>query len=239
MEPIKFYIPISTPALACAAGVLQNGGIVFSDQAEDADFLLYPCPTPLAALNDYCPGATVIGGNLDFLNGCVSRIDLLKDPFYLARNAAITAESALGLILSQLPCAAGDARILVLGWGRIGKCLTHQLHSLNAPVTVFARKPEDRAMLRALGYQPITAGELPEALPCFRCIVNTVPAQILTEQDIRLLRPDCIKLDLASVCSIPGDGVHHARGLPGKYKPESAGGLIAQAILYHIGGRST
>lgn len=236
MERPTLYIPIPTPALICAARVLQQEGIRLTDCAEDADFLLYPSPTPLTSLDDYCPGKAIIGGNLDFLNTCVSRIDLLKDPFYLADNAAITAEAALGMILSRLTCAVTDAEILILGWGRIGKCLTHQLKHLNAPLTVFARKPEDRAMLRALGYQPITAEELPDALPKFRCVVNTAPASIISDEEGRLLRPDCFKLDLASIRSIPGDGVLHARGLPGKYKPESTGKLIAKTILYHIGG---
>lgn len=236
MEQINLYIPIPTPALTCAARFLQDAGIRLADCAEGTDYLLYPSPTPLTALDDYCHGATIIGGNLDFLNSCVSRIDLLKDPFFLADNAAITAEAALGMILSKLTCAVTEAEILILGWGRIGKCLTHQLKHLNAPLTVFARKPEDRAMLRALGYQPITAEELPRVLPKFRCIVNTIPAAVLSEDEGRMLRSDCFRLDLASIRSIPGDGVLHARGLPAKYKPESTGKLIAQTILYHIGG---
>ena len=236
MERPTLYIPILTAALSHTAGILQREGFRLLDSAEGADYLLYPCPTPLSAMEDYFHGATVIGGNLDFLNGCVNRIDLMKDPYYVADNAAITAEAALGMILSRLTCAVTEAEILILGWGRIGKNLTHQLMHLNAPLTVYARRPEDRAMLRSLRYTPITAEELPDALPRFRCIVNTAPASILTEDQARLIRPDCFCLDLASVRSIPGSNVLHARGLPGKYKPESSGKLIAQTILRHMGG---
>lgn len=236
MENPSIYIPIHTETLMHAVRILRDSGVTIAPCAENADYLLYPSPTPLTALDDYCQGATIIGGNLDFLNNCVSRIDLLKDPFYLADNAAITAEAALGLILSNMRCAITEAKILILGWGRIGKCLTHQLAHLNAPLSVFARKPEDQALLRALGYQPITASELADALPEFRCVINTVPAQILSQDDGLCMRHDCFKLDLASVRSLPGDGVLHARGLPAKYKCESAGKLIARTILYHIGG---
>lgn len=236
MEPVNLYIPIPTPALTHAARLLQAAGARLVSSPEEADHLLYPSPTPLTALGEYSHGATVIGGNLDFLNTCVSRIDLLKDPFYLSANAAITAEAALGMILSRLDCAVYEGEILLLGWGRIGKCLTHQLHHLNAPVSVFARKPEDQAMLRALGYRPITSGELPAVLGNYRCVVNTVPAPVLTEEHVALLRPDCFRLDLASVRSIPGPGVLHARGLPAKYKSESSGALIARTVLYHLGG---
>lgn len=236
MERASVYIPIPTETLRHAADMLCASGVTLTDSAEDADYLLYPSPTPLAAMCDYRQGAVIIGGNLDFLNASVPRIDLLKDPFFLADNAAITAEAALGIILSHLPCAITEADILILGWGRIGKSLTHQLAHLNAPLSVFARKAEDRALLRSLGYRPITMEELPNALGSFRCVANTVPAPILTQEHDALLRKDCLKLDLASVRSLPGDGVLHARGLPSKHKPESTGKLIARTILYHIGG---
>ena len=236
MEQPKLYIPISTAPLAHAAGLMQKHGFRIIMDAEGADFLLYPCPTPLSAMEDYFHGATVIGGNLDFLNSCVPRLDLLKDPFYTAANAAITAEAALGLILSHLTCAITEAEILILGWGRIGKNLTHQLKHLNAPLTVYARNPADRAMLQSLSYHSITEAELADALPRFRCIVNTAPAMILSPEMANLIRADCFCLDLASVKSIPGDHVLHARGLPGRYKPESSGKLIADTILRHTGG---
>lgn len=236
MDQPNLYIPIPLPALTHAARLLQQEGFRLINSAEGADFLLYPCPTPLSAMEDYFHGATVIGGNLDFLNSCVGRIDLLKDPYYVAANAAITAEAALGMILSHLTCAVTEGEILILGWGRIGKNLTHQLKHLDAPVTVYARKPEDRAMLRSLSYMPVTAEQLPEALPRFRCIVNTAPGAILSQEEAHLIRPDCLCLDLASVKSIPGENVLHARGLPGRYKPESSGKLIAETILRHTGG---
>lgn len=236
MEQPKLYIPIPTAPLIHAAGLLQQKGFRTIPDAEGADYLLYPCPTPLSAMEDYFHGATVIGGNLDFLNSCVPRLDLLKDPFYTAANAAITAEAALGLILSHLTCAITEAEILILGWGRIGKNLTHQLKHLNAPLTVYARNPADRAMLQSLSYRPITEAELSEELPRFRCIVNTAPASILSPEDPNRIRRDCFCLDLASVRSIPGENVLHARGLPGRYKPESSGKLIADTILRHMGG---
>lgn len=236
MDEVSVYIPIATEPLYHASLMLREAGMRIAPCAEGADYLLYPSPTPLSAMCDYCQEATIIGGNLDFLNSNVSKLDLLKDPFFLADNAAITAEAALGIILSHLPCAMTEADTLILGWGRIGKCLTHLLTHLNVPLSVYARKAEDRALLRSLGYHPITAEELSGALGRFRCVVNTAPAPILTPEQAGSLRGDCFRLDLASERSIPGEGVLHARGLPGKHKPESTGKLIARTILYHVGG---
>lgn len=233
---ISMYIPKPTAALTHAGCILAANGVRFTDSAEEAEYLLYPAPTPLTVMADYTAGQTIIGGNLDFLNETVTRMDLLKDPYYLAANANITAEAALGLMLTNLKCAITDGDILILGWGRIGKCLTHILHMLGCRVTVYARKDSDRAMLRALGYRYITREELTCQLPKFRCIINTAPAVILTEEEGRTLRPDCFKLELSSRLCLPGGDVVHARGLPGKCKPEASGALIARTILHDLGG---
>lgn len=236
MRSPTMYIPIPTAALAAAERCLRSRGVSFTDSAQDAEFLLYPAPTKLEMLQPCTMDQTVIGGNLDYLNENVSRLDLLKDPYYLAANAAITAEAALGLVLKELRCEMRDANILILGWGRIGKCLTHKLHHLNANVTVYARKDADRAMLRALGYHYTSREDLLRCLNRYHCIINTVPAAVLPENVCYALRPGCLKLELASGIRLPGEDVILAHGLPGKCKPEAAGALIARTILYHLGG---
>ena len=236
MKGPTMYIPMPTAALESAARHLRRQGAVFTDTAADADYLLYSPPTKLDMLGECTTSQTIIGGNLDFLNESVERIDLLKDPYYLCANAAITAETALGLILKELRCEITRANILILGWGRIGKCLTHQLHHLNANVTVYARKDTDRAMLSSLGYHHADRRELSRSLCRYQCIVNTIPAPILTEAEIRTVRPGCLKLELATGIWLPGEDVVVAHGLPGKYKPDAAGALIARTITRHLGG---
>ena len=236
MKRTTMYIPHPTAALDAAANRLRGRGVEFTDSAQDAEFLLYPAPTKLEMLHGCTTDQTVIGGNLDFLNENVMRLDLLKDPYYLAANAAITAEAALGIVLKELRCAIDRASILILGWGRIGKCLTHQLHHLNANVTVYARKDSDRAMLRALGYHPCTREELGRGLGRYCCVINTVPGAVLTEAEGLSLRRDALKLELASGVWLPGEDVILGHGLPGKYKSAAAGALIADTIIYHLGG---
>ena len=236
MKPPAMYIPLPTPALESARSRLCCRGVQFTDTAQEAEYLLYPIPTKLEMLRECTTDQTVIGGNLDFLNESVSRLDLLKDPYYLAANAAITAEAALGIVLKELRCAIGSAAILILGWGRIGKCLTHQLHHLGANVTVYARKDADRAMLRALGYHPCTREELGRGLGRYCCVINTIPAPVLTEGEGLRLRKDAVKLELASGVWLPGEDVILGHGLPGKSKSAAAGALIADTIIYHLGG---
>lgn len=176
-----------------------------------------------------CP--VVIGGNLPIgLFPAVNTIDLLQDPIYLAENAAITAQCAVRLAMSELPVTLRHCPVLIIGWGRIGKCLAALLKKFDANVTVAARNPMDRALLQALDYQTVHTEKL-DATP-YRLIFNTVPTTLL---------PDCpgqsLKIDLASKPGLGGSNLIHARGLPNRYAPESSGKLIADSIIRIISGK--
>ena len=187
-----------------------------------------------ALLEALPPSVTVCGGKLKHPALQAYRtIDLLDDPFYLAENAYITAEAALSLSLRRLPCLLRGCPVLVLGWGRIGKCLAHLLKSMDARVTVAARKETDLAMLSALGYGAVEIANIEKELPRSRLIFNTVPHTVLAS--CKSCRDDCIKIDLASHPGMEGDDIITAKGLPGLYKPESSGELIAKTLSRILG----
>lgn len=175
---------------------------------------------------------TVIGGNLNhpLLEG-MRTVDLLRDEGYLAQNAAITAHCALILGANRLDVTLQNCPVLIIGWGRIGKCLARLLRSMGAKVTVAARKESDRAMLRALGYEV----DIPQQLYCglrkYRLVYNTAPAPILPQSRLCYCRADCIKIDLASKKGLDGTDVIWARNLPGKDAPEASGELIAKTAI--------
>lgn len=187
---------------------------------------------PLNALLEKLPaGITVIGGNLKApALDAYRKMDLLSDPIYLAKNAAITAHCALLIAGKRLETVYPDTPTLIIGWGRIGKCLANLLRGFGTPLTVAARKETDRALLQALGYHAVSLEALPALLPGFRLIFNTAPAPVLTEEAAALGK-NALKIELASSPGIPGADVIPARGLPGIYAPESSGRLIAEAIL--------
>jgi dipicolinate synthase subunit A len=237
MKDYLFFAAGRSPATTYAIDCLQEAGYVFTQTPCSAvTHLLLPVPSLDAdgrikggqSLNDLLAilpkGITIIGGNLPPLEN-YRVIDLLKDPLYVAENASITAYCAIRHAMNKLPITLKGCPCLIIGWGRIGKCLARLLKAMDAQVTVFARKETDRAMLAALGYDA-TDSLSPEN---YRLIFNTAP---------ELLLPDCpgdaLKIDLASVPGITGQDVLWARGLPGKDAPESAGSLMARRILYYI-----
>ena len=116
--------------------------------------------------------------------------------------------------------------VLIIGWGRIGKCLANLLKAVGAEVTVAVRSPSDAAMLEALGYRHLLLPHCPAQ--GFRIIYNTVPAPVMAAADAR---PGTLLIDLASTRGIAGEPVLWARGLPNKMAPEASGALMAKIAL--------
>ena len=173
------------------------------------------------------PRTVIAGGNLDIpLLESYRRLDLLKDPDYLAQNAAITAQCALRIVREKE--VLSGCPVLILGWGRIGKCLERLLEEAGADITVAARNPHDLAMIRVLGSKSIPISRLTGDLTDYQVILNTVPAMTLPEI---VTRPGATVLELASRPGIGGACIRSARGLPGKMAPEASGRLITETFI--------
>ena len=209
-------------------------------QQEDASIVLLPVPTfdPNGSIKgggkieDIPAEKILVGGNFGNHPGCKKHkcIDLLQDPLYLSENAAITAHCALCIAMENLTVTLQDCPVLVIGWGRIGKCLARLLRLLGANVSIAARKESDRALTAALGYQALNISGENLDLSSFRVIYNTAPFMVLPEERLTSCRKDCLKIDLASVQGIGGTDVLWARGLPNLDAPESSGKLMAKII---------
>lgn len=245
--PLKhnlIYPAGTTAACHYAADCLARYGIPIVDHpTPEVTHLLLDIPSfqPNGALRDGTDPArlleripesvTIIGGNLNISFLKHYRVfDLLQQEDYLVKNAAITADCALRLAAPLLDCTFQDAPVLIVGWGRIGKCLGRLLKGLNVPVTVAARKAQDRALLQVLGYQAIHPTQILPHLSQFRILFSTAPAPVLGA-DITEHHPCIHMMDLASSTGLEGSQVIHARGLPGQYAPKSSGRLIADTVL--------
>ena len=158
-------------------------------------------------------------------------------------NAAITAEGAVQTALERLDGTLWNRSCLVLGFGRIGRLLSYRLHGMGARVTTAARKPADRAWVRAYGWEALDSGALDGRLSSFGAVFNTVPARILDGALLAQLPRDCLLVDLASQPGI--DGVRAAelgldcvwaRGLPGRTAPCAAAAALRDTITYILMG---
>lgn len=244
MEKNVLYPIGSSESCHYASVILQQAGISLTDHpSPEITHLLLDIPSfdttgllrdgsDLKALLRMLPrNVKVIGGHLEqpFLVD-YHKLDLLKNPFYQSKNAAITAECALKAAAPYLNTTYSDSSVLVLGWGRIGKCLARLLRALGSNVTVAARKESDRAMLKALNYKAVDFPEISQELKRYTILFNTVP-NVPLHSDIIDSWQNGIAIDLASAPGLLGKHVIPARGLPGKYAPKTSGKLIAETIL--------
>lgn len=168
-------------------------------------------------------------------------VDLLDREDMAVLNAVPSAEGAIDILIQELPKTLMDSRILIAGYGRVGKILAKLLHGFGAEVWVSARKYSDLAWIEAQGLKPIPMNQFGRYVGDMDAIVNTVPAVIITKEILEKVRSDCFLLDLASV---PG-GIDHktaeamgfkvkwALGLPGKIAPQTAGDIIRRTV-YNI-----
>ena len=236
----------ATPACRFARTYLKDAGLPVTDVLQpDIGHLLLDVPSfgpdgnlrSGGSIKDLLTDNVIVyGGNLEhpeLQNHTV--VDFLKDDVYLAQNARITAEAALDVALPCLSVTLRECPVLIIGWGRIGKCLSQLLRSIGADVAVAARKESDRAILSALGYRALDIDGLVQNLAPFRLVYNTVPHPVLSREQTLYCREDCVLIDLASRQGIDHENVIIARGLPGIHFPESSGKLIAQTFLkyYH------
>ena len=172
--------------------------------------------------------------------GVVLRDYFLREELTVA-NAAATAEAAVRVAGAALDCTWRGIPCLVLGFGRIGKLLSHHLCGVGADVTAAARKLEDLAWIRAYGYRDLRIDRLRGHLERFRVVFNTVPAPVLTEVLLAQLPKGCLCLDLASERGIDPVGAAKRgipllweRGLPGRIVPRTAAEAILQTMYAMI-----
>jgi len=238
MSNCIIYAAGYTPAMGyCIQTLKQKGFTILSEPTFQVTHLLLPVPSfssdgsilgggNLSTLLTLLPrDIVVIGGNLDCPDLVdYTTIDLLEDSSYLAQNAKITAYCAVKLASNQLPVILDHCKVLIIGWGRIGKTLSRLLKQMGAEVTVCSRQESNRSLLSALGYGATDFNDAD--LSEYRLIFNTVPKMLFPK-----CPGDALKIDLASNLGLGAPDVIWARGLPGKDAPESSGTLIANTLI--------
>ena len=191
------------------------------------------------------PGQRVLAGQVQpeqrreaLACGIVPEDYFLREELTVA-NAAATAEAAIQVAMEHLDRSLLGMECLVLGYGRIGKLLSHRLRGLGAGVTVTARKPEDLAWIRAYGLRAMKTSELDGKLSAFGTVFNTVPSLVLKEALLSQLPERCLCVDLASGPGIDfaaaeemGLSCVWARSLPGRLLPCTAAEVIRDAVYY-------
>lgn len=233
-------------------------GAKMSKTVESADCVVLPLPTegkfpntlnaPLAekahnlseVLAAIAPGTLVCGGKISpKLRETAKHLrlrDIMTRPEFTVGNANVTAEGAVSLLAENLSSTIFDTNVLVVGYGRIGRLLAHKLRGLDAKTTVMSKNVESRALAEGMGLHAMKPTDT-ALYAAFDAVINTAPAAVIPT--LEGFKKSCLLLELASA---PGGidkrdaerlGMRYiaAPGLPGRYAPASAAGLIHSAIM--------
>ncbi|HOR86143.1 MAG TPA: dipicolinate synthase subunit DpsA [Bacillota bacterium] len=193
----------------------------------------------LGAINSYSRDMA-IKYNIEYMDYCM-------DESYQILNAIPTAEGALSILINETKETLYGSKILVLGYGRIGKLISEYLKALRAEVYVEARKDSDLTWITARGMNAIPMDQFSLYLGEMDVIVNTIPAMVLDCTRLDKVKNDVFILDLASTpggtdfiyATEKGIQTIHALGIPGKIACKSAAAYIyntMQKILYRQKG---
>lgn len=180
-----------------------------------------------------------VAGNIptEFYNESIKNIDLLKIEELTILNAIPTAEGTIKIIIEQMEQTIHESKILICGYGRIGKILCKRLSSFGANIYCAARRDSDLAWIREAGYFPVRYSEIKKYAAAIDVVINTVPVTILKEE-LKSFKNDVLIIDVASN---PGGidkekakdlklKVITALGIPGKEMPISAASYIKEII---------
>lgn len=198
---------------------------------------------PLSEILGSLPAGTLVcGGKISSQLRALAEKNRLRIYDYMARpeftvgNAAVTAEGAVSALMNGLKRTLFGSRVLVIGYGRIGKLLSQKLKGLDADTCVMSRNSEARALAEGMGMQALAPSVDASLLSAFDAVVNTAPAPVV--DSLAAFRHDCLLLELASS---PGGfdsdeakrlGLNYlaAPGLPGRYAPQTAARLIFESV---------
>lgn len=171
----------------------------------------------------------------------VNLMDIVKREELAVLNAISTAEGALQIAISETSKNLHGNKVLVMGFGRIGKILAKMLDGIGARVSCEARKTTDLAWIQAYGYERINLIDLKSHLGEFDIIFNTIPYMVLDKENLKETREDALIIDLASnPGGVDREAVKQlkrkfiwALSLPGKVSPITSAQFM-QETLYNM-----
>lgn len=173
-------------------------------------------------------------------------IDIMKRDDLAILNTIATAEGTIEVAIKNTDKILQGSRVLILGFGRVGKIVANKFSKLSAIVTCAARKISDLAWIKAYGYNSLNINDMLYDLKEFDIIINTVPQPVLKEKELKHIDSEALLIDLASApggidgktATTMGLNFIWALALPGRIAPSSSAKFIKDTIYTILAERS-
>lgn len=174
-------------------------------------------------------------------------IPLMEDKEIKKENSIPTVEGIIGDLIFNTPNTINGSKVLVLGYGNVGKLLTDKLTKLDAKVSVGVILKEDLEELVANdinAFYTTDEDSFNRAVRENEIIINTVPVLLLDKKHLDLVSEDTYILDISS--QPYGVDFSYAKekcikhklfnAIPAVVAPKSSGMLLSKRINKAIGG---
>lgn len=215
---------------------LEDNDFIYVKDIDDADFVILPVltkPYMFKGLED----KTVFHGMAKENIGK----NYMENENYVLKNAILTAEGAVTCLENETDYSLNNAKVLITGYGRIGKALHKILKAYGSKVTVCSRSSASKTEAQFNGAAHIDFSQLADKSD-FDIVINTVPHIVFTKAELSALDRDAIILDLASfpggIDTLVADSLKlkrlSGRAMPSKYTSKTAGICIGEAVLEMI-----
>ncbi len=163
---------------------------------------------------------------------------------FLLKNSRLTAQGVLRIISDNIEDDFRNISVAVIGYGRCGRSVCKLLKNCGMNVSSFSRREETVTLAEDEGIAAYISANLTDKISEFDIIINTVPSNILSKDDISKLNQNNLYIEIASKpygFDIKNTDVFNfryilAESLPGRFTPVSAGNNIADTVLNLIKG---
>lgn len=153
-------------------------------------------------------------------------------------NSIPTAEGAIMTAIKHTDFTIHGSKVVVLGFGRVGKSVASKFDALGANVKVGSIHDADIARISEMGMKAFFLDRLPEMVRDTDILINTIPALVVKRAIIEQLPVQTLIIDLASkpggvdfgYAKKRGIEAIHALSLPGIVAPKTAGNILSVVI---------
>lgn len=162
--------------------------------------------------------------------------NILKDEIFALKNAQLTAEGILAIILAQSEKSIFENNVLILGAGRVGKATASLFQKVGINCSLVSYNQEKFAENYLFAQKNFFQESFKNEINNFDIIINTIPAKILKQEIIEKIDKNTIFIEIASINTLTLDEAQNfvyilAPALPQKYSCQTAGKLMFESIM--------
>ncbi len=188
---------------------------------------------------------TIFCGNVDdetksiFKDKQIKYINMLKNEVFTIKNANLTTEGVLGLIIEHSEKSIYENNILILGSGRIAKSCAILFSKLGVNYDFCYYR--DAGFDDFAFYKPSLyfKNDFKRIAQNYDIIINTIPEQILFQEELNAISSKTLFIETASKNCLDSSAATHftyllAPALPQKFCSQSAAKLVFELIMEEI-----